>query len=83
MHLSAERRAAQDRYRELNNTMREFTFVRGCRRSKQTPKLGLPSRSLAALCPACPQPGINMRAGWKNRAEEYKYVHLHFEDDEY
>ncbi|KAI1782416.1 hypothetical protein LXA43DRAFT_905863 [Ganoderma leucocontextum] len=64
----------KDRYRELNNSAREFAFIRTCRRSMQKPALHLPSRSLAALCPACPQPGINMREGWKKRTEEYKYV---------
>jgi hypothetical protein len=29
---------------------------------------------LANKCPACPQPGINMAEGWKNRPEAEQYA---------
>ncbi|KAI1788107.1 hypothetical protein LXA43DRAFT_975014 [Ganoderma leucocontextum] len=71
-----------DRYREFNNAMREYAFIRRCRRAGQKPRRNMPARSLAAVCPACPQPGLNMRDGWKQRAEEFKYLDaLHFAID--
>ncbi|KAM5534229.1 hypothetical protein V8D89_012136 [Ganoderma adspersum] len=72
----------KDRYREFNNATREFSFLRTCHRAGQPPVLHLSSGSLASLCPACPQPGINMRDGWKNCDEELKYIDaLHFAID--
>ncbi len=29
---------------------------------------------MCVLCPACPQPGMNMRPGWQLRDEDYRYV---------
>ncbi|KAI1786196.1 hypothetical protein LXA43DRAFT_898439, partial [Ganoderma leucocontextum] len=72
----------KDRYREFNNATRQFAFLRACRRARQQPVRHLSSGSLASLCPACPQPGVNMREGWKNRDEELKYIDaLHFAID--
>lgn len=30
----------------------------------------------AVLCPACPQPGMNLPEGWEKVPAEYKYVSL-------
>ena len=50
-------------------------FLRAARRAGQEPKIGLPSGSLAVLCPACPQPNKNMDPDQPRGAEE-SYVHL-------
>lgn len=34
--------------------------------------------SCAILCPACPQPGINLPPGWENAPEETRYVLYNF-----
>ncbi|KAH9855776.1 hypothetical protein C2E23DRAFT_866429 [Lenzites betulinus] len=64
----------KDRYREFNSSMREYRQVRARRRGgvemHATPKSG----ELAVLCPACPQPGINMRPGWRERKHPYRYI---------
>ena len=64
----------QDRYRELNTAMREFTFLRSARRAGQEPTSGLAPGSLALSCPACPQPQVNMTEGWRDRPAEDEYV---------
>lgn len=62
--------ACQDRHRELNNTMREFVFLRATRRAGVEPTKPLEPASLAVLCPACPQPDKNMDPNWQNRPAE-------------
>lgn len=62
----------QDRYREFNNSMREYRQVRA-RRRHGVPLGAVPGRTeLAVLCPACPQPEKNMRPGWKERDAAYR-----------
>ncbi len=39
---------------------REFAFMRSTKRNAMPPQQGLAPGALATLCPACPQPGINM-----------------------
>nr|VWO95310.1 Copper resistance-associated P-type ATPase [Ganoderma boninense] len=69
----------QDRIREFRIAVRTYSYVRACRRAGEEPSAQLPVGSLAVLCPACPQPGHNMRSGWENRQKQYKYVDaLHF-----
>ncbi|KAH9919145.1 hypothetical protein B0H21DRAFT_713026 [Amylocystis lapponica] len=63
-----------DRYRELLISMREFTFLRAARRAGVSPTRNLPPRSLAVLCPACPQPSMNMDPSWQMRAPEEEYI---------
>ncbi|KAI0686970.1 hypothetical protein C8Q76DRAFT_635860 [Earliella scabrosa] len=63
-----------DRYREMLASMREFSFLRACKRAGQIPGRNMPPRSLAVLCPACPQPAMNMRPGWTARAHKYSYL---------
>ncbi|KAI0691552.1 hypothetical protein C8Q76DRAFT_771966 [Earliella scabrosa] len=63
-----------DRYRELLASMREFSFLRACKRAGQVPSRNMAPRSLAVLCPACPQPAMNMRPGWTARAQRYSYL---------
>ncbi|KAI0708129.1 hypothetical protein C8T65DRAFT_708633 [Cerioporus squamosus] len=49
-----------DRYRQFMTAEREFSFMRSTKRADMPPEQGLPPGALATLCPACPQPGINM-----------------------
>ncbi|KAI0730475.1 hypothetical protein C8Q76DRAFT_613044 [Earliella scabrosa] len=63
-----------DRHRELNNTMREFMFLRATRRAGVDPEADLPARSLAVWCPACPQPGMNMDPNWQNRKPKDEFL---------
>ncbi|EIW51995.1 uncharacterized protein TRAVEDRAFT_136413 [Trametes versicolor FP-101664 SS1] len=73
---------AQDRYREFKTTMRQYTYIQQCRRAGVRPARELPRRSLIVLCPACPQPGINMRERWKERDEVHSYLDaLHYSID--
>ncbi|OSC98309.1 hypothetical protein PYCCODRAFT_1375432 [Trametes coccinea BRFM310] len=67
-----------DRYRELNTAMREFTFLRNVRRAGQDPTSDLPAGCLAVSCPACPQPGINMLEGWRDRPDAEGYLDMLF-----
>ena len=64
----------QDRYREFMASMREYSFLRACKRAFQSPQANMPARSLAVICPACPQPGQNMRPEWQNRLPKFRYV---------
>ncbi|KAI1785825.1 hypothetical protein LXA43DRAFT_894803, partial [Ganoderma leucocontextum] len=71
-----------DRYREFNNSYRLFTYVRSCRRAGVDPGRNMDIGCLAVLCPACPQPGRNMRPGWQDREQEYQYLDgLHYSID--
>ncbi|OJT02669.1 hypothetical protein TRAPUB_2484 [Trametes pubescens] len=66
--------SVKDRYREFNNSMREYRQVRA-RRRHGVPPGAIPSHGeLAVLCPACPQPDMNMRPGWQDREREYRYM---------
>lgn len=56
----------QERQRELLTTAREVEFVMSLKRSGQEAEKELEPGSLATLCPACPQPGINMDPDWQN-----------------
>ncbi|PIL33158.1 hypothetical protein GSI_04608 [Ganoderma sinense ZZ0214-1] len=69
----------KDRSRELNNTMREFMFLRATRRAGIPPTQDLPAGCLGVLCPACPQPYKNMNPeDQKARPEEEKYLDTFF-----
>ncbi|PIL28189.1 hypothetical protein GSI_09726 [Ganoderma sinense ZZ0214-1] len=69
----------KDRVREFRIAVRTYSFVRACRRAGEPPSANLKTGSLAVLCPACPQPGQNMRPGWEQREEQFAYMDaLHF-----
>ena len=63
----------QDRHREFNQTMREFSYLRTCRRFGIRPQANMPFGMAAVYCPACPQPGKNMRPGWQLRDVLFRY----------
>ena len=54
--------------------MRQYSFVRLCRRRGVTTGRPLPPRSLVVECPACPHPETNMRKNFFERAKQYMYV---------
>ncbi|EJF55675.1 hypothetical protein DICSQDRAFT_184244 [Dichomitus squalens LYAD-421 SS1] len=69
----------KDRVREFRIAIRTYGFVRACRRAGVDPCSDLPIGCLAVTCPACPQPGHNMRPGWEGRDEEFAHMDaLHF-----
>ncbi|TFK87312.1 hypothetical protein K466DRAFT_491107 [Polyporus arcularius HHB13444] len=74
--------AQPDRHREFSQAMREFSFLRACRRFGVRPQVDMPFGSLAVLCPACPQPGKNMRPGWQVRDIVFRFLDaLHYSMD--
>ncbi len=64
----------QDRYSQLNHSVREYVFVKTCRRQGVMAGQKLLPKSLCAECPACPKPNVNMRKGWEHRSPDKKYV---------
>ncbi|RPD67803.1 hypothetical protein L226DRAFT_474379 [Lentinus tigrinus ALCF2SS1-7] len=63
-----------DRYRELTHSMRQYSFVRLCRRRGVTAGSKIPPRTLVVECPACPHPERNVRKNFFKRAKEFIHV---------
>ncbi|RDX45950.1 hypothetical protein OH76DRAFT_1356862, partial [Lentinus brumalis] len=64
-----------DRYREFMIAAREFSFMRMTKRFDVQPSDALEAGCLAVLCPACPQPGINMDPRWDGgRPEGQEFI---------
>ena len=61
------------RYKELLLMVREWRYLKMLKRSGCTHvkdgNTSIPT-SFAILCPACPQPGINLPEGWENAPDE-------------
>lgn len=64
----------QDRYREFMTAARTFDHITNLKRHGRKVR-ELVYASLAILCPACPQPDINMEPGWQSRAEDLRCEH--------
>ncbi|TFK85198.1 hypothetical protein K466DRAFT_495221, partial [Polyporus arcularius HHB13444] len=64
----------KDRYSQLNHSVRQYVFVKTCRRQGVIAGQKLPPKSLAAECPACPKPNVNTRKGWEHRDENLKHM---------
>ena len=64
----------QDRNRELNHAMRQYSFIRLCRRCGVSAGRNLPPRTVTVQCPACPHPERNIRKNFFERAKEKMYV---------
>ncbi|KAF8326255.1 hypothetical protein F5887DRAFT_900090 [Amanita rubescens] len=69
----------KDRYREFLRMSHEWRHLKmmkraGCRHHSSTTEDG----SCAILCPACPQPGINLQPGWENAPEETRWLYTLF-----
>ncbi|KAM5531911.1 hypothetical protein V8D89_014422 [Ganoderma adspersum] len=69
----------KDQSHELNNMMREFTFLQATRRAGVQPTQDLLEGSLSMLCPACPQPFKNMNLADQDKClENEKYLDMFF-----
>lgn len=53
---------------------REFAFITLTKRMGLLPTAEYELGALAVLCPACPQPGINMDPDWMNRPFDERCV---------
>ncbi|KAI0675894.1 hypothetical protein C8Q78DRAFT_1066529 [Trametes maxima] len=72
----------KDRYREFNNASRQYDHVRRCAEYDAWVGEKCEPATLCLLCPACPQPGLNMRDGWQEHLPEYRYLDaLHYSID--
>ena len=49
--------------------------MQACKRHGVDPSVDMAPASLATLCPACPQIGINMDPNWEARSKDRWYVH--------
>lgn len=59
------------------HSFRQFSFLQSLKRHGQALVSKLPPRSLAVLCPACPQIGINITLDdWKHLPRDLEYVCL-------
>ncbi|KAI0648456.1 hypothetical protein C8Q79DRAFT_905667 [Trametes meyenii] len=63
-----------DRYRQLMVSQREFDYLLACKRNSVEPVREMPARTLVVLCPACPQPGKNMRRHWETCESDLRYL---------
>ena len=63
----------QDRYLELIQVAREWNILQAKKNCGFRPESrGSPGDGeLAHFCPACPQPGINLKEGWKDDPNKY------------
>lgn len=48
---------------------REYRFITAAKRAGCDAKQDMGSGSLAVLCPACPQPDMNMDPNWMSRID--------------
>ncbi|KAL6310200.1 hypothetical protein BKA93DRAFT_821259 [Sparassis latifolia] len=64
----------KDRYREFMTAHRQFAYLQALKRFGLQVTKKLKAGCLAVLCPACPQPDINMDPEWQDRlrSEWYK-----------
>ncbi|EIW55155.1 uncharacterized protein TRAVEDRAFT_130935, partial [Trametes versicolor FP-101664 SS1] len=63
-----------NRYREFNNASRQYDHLRRCAEYDVWVGDQLENGQLCQVCPACPQPDVNMREGWQERLPEYRYL---------
>ncbi|GJE98479.1 hypothetical protein PsYK624_147110 [Phanerochaete sordida] len=62
-----------NRYREFMTATRTFSHITDLKRHGRKLR-DLVYASLAVLCPACPQPDMNMEPGWRERNEELRFL---------
>ncbi|KAI0071051.1 hypothetical protein K474DRAFT_1736809 [Panus rudis PR-1116 ss-1] len=71
-----------NRYREFMTASRQYEFLHSLIRAAEDVSFKMAEGCLAVLCPACPQPEINMDPNWKSRPEEEQYIDaLHYGKD--
>lgn len=68
----------QDRYRSFMIMIREYRHLKMLKRAgRGHDPLGTAATrpgECAVLCPACPQPGINLPEGWQDAPPDKQYV---------
>ncbi|KAG6823541.1 hypothetical protein H0H92_009861 [Tricholoma furcatifolium] len=71
-----------DRYREFMVMIREFRHLKMLKRSGRghdpAGTAATKPGACAVLCPACPQPNINLPNGWRDSAPEDRYLYSLF-----
>ncbi|KAJ7575804.1 hypothetical protein C8J56DRAFT_1063043 [Mycena floridula] len=72
-----------ERYREFLRMGREYRHLRACKRAArgndgERPIGDTRPGKLAVECPACPRPGVNLPAGWKDAPPESRFIYTLF-----
>ncbi|KAJ2913845.1 hypothetical protein MD484_g6552, partial [Candolleomyces efflorescens] len=70
----------KDRYPALLRMIHQWRYFKLLKRSGRghdptRPASETKPGECAVLCPACPQPGINLPEGWEDEPEETQYIH--------
>ncbi|KAJ2914486.1 hypothetical protein MD484_g5955, partial [Candolleomyces efflorescens] len=70
----------KDRYPSLLRMIHQWRYLKLLKRSGRghdptRPASHTKPGECAVLCPACPQPAINLPEGWENEPEETQYIH--------
>ncbi|KAF5384117.1 hypothetical protein D9615_003278 [Tricholomella constricta] len=69
----------KDRYSAFMRMVREYRHIKMLKRSGRghdpAGAAGTAAGELAVLCPACPQPGLNLPSGWQNEPPEKRWIY--------
>ncbi|KAF8065143.1 hypothetical protein FPV67DRAFT_1419520 [Lyophyllum atratum] len=72
----------KDRYRPFLTMIREYRHLKMLKRTgRGHDSMGTAATKpgeCAVLCPACPQPGINLKEGWRNARPEERFLYRLF-----
>ncbi|KAF8066636.1 hypothetical protein FPV67DRAFT_1417508 [Lyophyllum atratum] len=72
----------KDRYRLFMTMVREYRHLKMLKRAGRghdpAGTVATKPGECAVLCPACPQPGINLKEGWKNASPEDRFLYRLF-----
>ncbi|KAF5380091.1 hypothetical protein D9615_006268 [Tricholomella constricta] len=72
----------KDRYSAFMRMVREYRHIKMLKRSGRghdpAGAAGTAAGELAVLCPACPQPGLNLPSGWQNEPPEKRWIYRLF-----
>ncbi|KAI0682452.1 hypothetical protein BC835DRAFT_1235178, partial [Cytidiella melzeri] len=72
----------KDCYQEFMRASHHYQYLCLLKWNGLSVSRNIPSGSLAVLCPACPQPGINMDPTWRERPLDKRYLDaLHYGKD--
>ncbi|KAF8144424.1 hypothetical protein K438DRAFT_1992779 [Mycena galopus ATCC 62051] len=71
-----------NRYHAFLRVVREYSHLlmlkRAGRGHAKTGVMGTEQGELAVKCPCCPQPGVNLPAGWENAPPQDKFLYILF-----
>ncbi|KAF8191380.1 hypothetical protein BJ912DRAFT_849516 [Pholiota molesta] len=74
--------AVPDRYRAFMRMVRQYRHIKMLKRAgrghEPSGAAGTHPRECAVLCPACPQPGVNLDSNWKDAPPEKRYLYTLF-----